>query len=668
MSKTAARKGLGMHRLRTTLLRRSTLMLGGLGAVLLLLACDLNLPGPPASTGGSPLLSPAPTLSPLGGLSPLATAPQGDDSALSISPTQLTPILLAGTGGFLFIVTGIGVYLLIQGRQRKRSRRQATHSRPSRTPRAVDGHTLPEGTVLDEGRFVVLRVRSTSADGTLYEVKATTPLVLCERCYAPSEGTTKQFCNRCGARLPETTPSAATLLAREALDPQVFASAAELLSEQIAHRAVIIPIAVFAETSFGQPRYFQVEPIIHHPLASGVERPQPLGKVLDWGISLAHGLAHLHDHDVILDRITLDDAILDGDEARWLCLDGVSLVAAGGNGGRVTRVAANVRELARMLLLLATGSEVKDAASRAQTAGALPESLSRVLSQVLKSQGLLRASDFAVALEQAREQQVQHEPVRFLVGQRTDVGHVRKLNEDSILVADLTAEKVAKRETRKLSVGAFVVADGVGGHAAGDVASQTAVAAIAKYTDDLRRSVSLGEPLDAEAWLARAAKAANQAVFSARQAASNDMGSTLVMALVMGRAATVLNVGDSRGYWLRPQSIQQITTDHSLVQRLIDIGQLTPEEARHHPQRSVIYRVIGDTPDLAMDLFDVVLAPGEAILLCSDGLSDMVTDNVLWQVWREAASPQAACDQMVSLAKEAGGYDNISVIIAQIAQ
>jgi PPM family protein phosphatase len=143
------------------------------------------------------------------------------------------------------------------------------------------------------------------------------------------------------------------------------------------------------------------------------------------------------------------------------------------------------------------------------------------------------------------------------------------------------------------------------------------------------------------------------------------MGCTLVMALFVGSAATLLNVGDSRAYRLRPQGIRQVTTDHSLVQRLIEIGQLTREEARHHPQKSIIYRVIGDTEDLAYDVYDVILQPGEALLFCSDGLSDMVEDDVLWRVWRAAASPDEACERLIALANEAGGYDNITVVIVE---
>ena len=367
----------------------------------------------------------------------------------------------------------------------------------------------------------------------------------------------------------------------------------------------------------------------------------------------------------------LDRILIDGDEARWLCLEGVRSLSGESDELRLQVISANVRDLAKLILRLASaGSEKPEAGSQNDGRSieaalkALPGAVGRELAQVLRSHGTLHAGDFAVILEHSRVQLVYHEPVKFVVGMKTDVGHVRKLNEDSMLVLDMTTMP----EPGKLAIGAFVVADGVGGHAAGDVASHLTVEAIARFGDDLKQAARTGEPLDPEAWLARAAKAANEAVSAERAAVANDMGSTLVMALVQGSAATILNVGDSRAYWLRPQEIRQISTDHSLVQRLVEIGQLTPDEARHHPQKSVIYRVIGDTADLAMDLFSVLLAPGEAVLLCSDGLSDLVVDDVIWQVWRDAASPQAACDRLAELAKEAGGFDNITMVVVQIAQ
>jgi protein phosphatase len=173
---------------------------------------------------------------------------------------------------------------------------------------------------------------------------------------------------------------------------------------------------------------------------------------------------------------------------------------------------------------------------------------------------------------------------------------------------------------------------------------------------------------DAGAWLVEAAERANQVVYTERESAGNDMACTLVLTLVVGRAATILNVGDSRAYRLKGDRITQVTVDHSLVERLVAIGQLTREEARHHPQKSVIYRVVGDDLPLQYDLFEVALSRGEALLLCSDGLTDMVEDSLISETWRQALSAQDACERLVALANEAGGYDNISVVILSIQQ
>ncbi len=286
-----------------------------------------------------------------------------------------------------------------------------------------------------------------------------------------------------------------------------------------------------------------------------------------------------------------------------------------------------------------------------------------VLSQALRSHGPLHAGDFAEALHQAREQLAFREPARYLVGHQTDVGNARKLNEDSWLVLDMTAEPGPHR----LSVAAFIVADGVGGHAAGDVASRLTVEAIAGAKAELGQAAHTGTPPNAETWLVQAAQAANEAVRAERIVASNDMGSTLVMALLDRPRCNRPQRGRQSRLLVTAGGAAAGPTDHSLVQRLVEVGQITPEEARHHPQKSVIYRVIGDSAELAVDLFDVALAPGEALLLCSDGLSDMVMDDVIWRVWRESVSPQAACDHLVMLAKEAGGYDNITVVIVQLA-
>jgi PPM family protein phosphatase len=144
------------------------------------------------------------------------------------------------------------------------------------------------------------------------------------------------------------------------------------------------------------------------------------------------------------------------------------------------------------------------------------------------------------------------------------------------------------------------------------------------------------------------------------------MGTTLVMAFVAGGQAYVAHVGDSRAYVLNEARIQQVTVDHSLVQRLVDTKQLTSEEARSHPQRNVIYKNLGDRPAVSPDIAHLELQPGDRLLLCSDGLNNVVDDAQIHQIVMAAASPQDACRQLIDAANAGGGPDNITAIIVQM--
>jgi protein phosphatase len=145
------------------------------------------------------------------------------------------------------------------------------------------------------------------------------------------------------------------------------------------------------------------------------------------------------------------------------------------------------------------------------------------------------------------------------------------------------------------------------------------------------------------------------------------MGSTLVMAVVDGLKVFYAHVGDSRGYVIDRQGIRRITTDHSLVERLIATGQIRREDARIHPQRNVIYRTIGDKSMVEVDVNTITLEPGNKVLLCSDGLWEMVEDDYMYKLVQESVSPQAACEKLVAAANAAGGDDNITVIIVEAA-
>jgi protein phosphatase len=240
----------------------------------------------------------------------------------------------------------------------------------------------------------------------------------------------------------------------------------------------------------------------------------------------------------------------------------------------------------------------------------------------------------------------------------TDVGLRRELNEDNMVMIEDEMGDVGP-------YGIYVVADGLGGHEAGEVASRLTV-------DAVREQYANQPPTASEApfedWLKGAVMAANQAVLEHQESntETSRMGSTLVMALVAGANAHIVNVGDSRAYRLNSDKIEQISVDHSLVERLVQIGQISREEARTHKQRNVIYSIIGEKRKLEIGYYHVTLAPGERLLLCSDGLSGMISDNELQRISHDEAEAANASRVMIEAARKAGGHDNITAIIVQI--
>lgn len=227
-------------------------------------------------------------------------------------------------------------------------------------------------------------------------------------------------------------------------------------------------------------------------------------------------------------------------------------------------------------------------------------------------------------------------------GSRTDVGCVREHNEDSLSVAPPL----------------YVVCDGMGGHAAGEVASEIAADIIAKRAP--RR-------LDAEA-LGRAVEEANLAIIrAAREGAGREgMGTTCTAAMLENERLVIAQVGDSRAYLLHNGKLQQLTRDHSLMADLVEAGQITPEEAKTHPQRSVITRALGSDPRTEPDLYELNVETGDRLLLCSDGLSTMLEDLEIEKVMRKVSDPQRCAAVLVNEAIAAGGYDNVTVVVVDV--
>jgi serine/threonine protein phosphatase PrpC len=240
--------------------------------------------------------------------------------------------------------------------------------------------------------------------------------------------------------------------------------------------------------------------------------------------------------------------------------------------------------------------------------------------------------------------------VRFTCAGRTDVGVVRSGNEDNYLVVPDHA--------------VFIVADGMGGHAAGEVASEMAVRIIAQQIGDIRAL----DDVAASERVREAIREANAAIFD-RTLTEHDkrgMGTTATALVFIGPQYLIGQVGDSRAYMLRDRHLLQLTKDHSYVQEQVDAGYLTPEDARTHPYSNVITRCVGANEDVIPDTYLGTLRPGDLFLLASDGLTGMIDDLRLHQILQASDDPDALVDALVAEANRMGGLDNITAIVVRI--
>ncbi|MGE5593851.1 MAG: Stp1/IreP family PP2C-type Ser/Thr phosphatase [Betaproteobacteria bacterium] len=223
---------------------------------------------------------------------------------------------------------------------------------------------------------------------------------------------------------------------------------------------------------------------------------------------------------------------------------------------------------------------------------------------------------------------------------RTDVGLVRSVNEDDYLIGD----------------GVFAVADGLGGHEAGEIASQMAIRMLKEF-----KPPEGGDPGGA---LAGALEGINRAVYrrSVADPSCEGMGTTLTVLLIVGDTAYIGHVGDSRAYLVRDGRLHRLTEDHSIVGELMRMGMLSEPEARAHPQRNLLTRAIGTQPDVEIEVGYCKLAPSDRFLLCTDGLTGAVDDGEILKVMAAAQDPKSAVDQLVELAMRGGGHDNITAV------
>ena len=238
----------------------------------------------------------------------------------------------------------------------------------------------------------------------------------------------------------------------------------------------------------------------------------------------------------------------------------------------------------------------------------------------------------------------------------TNIGKVRKDNQDA------TAFEIFEKKNRAV----MVVCDGMGGARAGSVASQMAVDC---FTEQLRPVFNSAKRItDVKKILIAAAEKANEAVFdkSVTEADCRGMGTTLVAMFRDGSKYYVANIGDSRAYHISSGKAERITRDHSLVEEMVDRGTLTQEQARSHPQKNVITRAIGIATEVKCDVFEGAIKKGEFILLCSDGLTNVVSSEELLQFFGNGAEPEAICTGLIDLALERGAPDNVTTAVLSV--
>jgi serine/threonine protein phosphatase PrpC len=253
---------------------------------------------------------------------------------------------------------------------------------------------------------------------------------------------------------------------------------------------------------------------------------------------------------------------------------------------------------------------------------------------------------------------------RLRFGQLSDVGMVRGNNQDamfSIVSSGSSTDDLP-------DFGLFIVADGMGGHQEGERASAITTRMVARHVIQEIFAAILGQRMN-DPDRPSIGEILRTGIQQANESVTEEIpegGTTVTATVILGDLAYIAHVGDSRAYLITSEGIEQITRDHSLVQRLIELDQLTPEEAAEHPQRNVLYRAIGQSENLDVDAITRRLPPRSRLMLCSDGLWNMIPEDTILSVISRHSDPQDVCDELVQLANDRGGPDNISVIFIQI--
>lgn len=592
-----------------------------------------------------------------------------------------------------------------------------------------------------DGRYTVQNQLHHGTDRNLYRVVADNQ----QRCLTCGRLSVldAQTCGTCGSPLSNQQPADFYLMA-ESFRPESLMQDPSLMQLNLYHPSLVPVIDFFSDTPFGRARYYAVAEPRQGVRLSQLSMPRSPIQVLNWAMQLADALEYLHSRGVIGAGAEADDILVQGDRASLASLQNAR--AAGSN--EADRAGLQSHDLARLASTIYEAYTGSHAAMNPDGMVSMPTGTPEPVGAAFRAaiepvQGAGKTISAAQwrdllshGMEAIDELERPGKPVDFVSAGLTDVGRLREQNQDSFGMSEF----VQGSAERPLRIGFYMIADGLGGHKGGEIASALSVQAFAgevvgriiaplasTNSDDATTAPTNESILQG---MTRAVQLANDRIYKARDNRRNDMGTTLVAAVISGGKAYIVNVGDSRIYLytrnrteieatakdatrplvkgttpfagtvpLRSQEeamdampdsvvstgengtgvdgsgmplpayeLTQVSIDHSLVHRLVELGQLNAEEAKVHPHRNFIYRSLGGPPPIEVDTFVRTLHPGDRLLLCSDGLNSMVDDPEIEEILATEPDPHAACRKLIDLANGNGGHDNITTVIIDITE
>jgi len=474
----------------------------------------------------------------------------------------------------------------------------------------------------------------------------------CSSCGSLFIKTKNKFCEECGSAVSENASDAIKdplVVLWESANQNGLPAQQQVIDVGLKHPAIVQVYESFEERSRMRPaRFYAVQERLVGTLLTDVTAPQPAQKVVGWMQELLAGLNYLASKGYHCQNLTNGHFAIVSDRLKLV------------NVEQIAPLLEQDKLMPTIKAVLLSFEQLLDAQAMPPAMVALFDNLQNDHYESIES--VIAELDQTASPIEIGSIENGSSPLYWQTGRLTDVGQARQINEDSLLTLELA--QVYESISQPLAL--FAVADGMGGHEAGEAASRLAAHTLGNTLLSQVMSPTLQQPqppyLDYPKLLEDAFAQANLAVYNAAQQHHNNMGTTLVAALLVGSTLYVANVGDSRAYLMDETGLRQITEDHSYVKLLIEQQQLSPQEAQDHPQANLIYRTLGDKSRVTVDIFQEQLTVDSWLLLCSDGLTGLVSDDTIQQIIQASKSPQDACQQLIKEANEAGGHDNITAI------